>query len=70
MIVYHQTDHGEAICQHGFRDGVGHYLTETVDSGVWVSDRRLDANEGTVGCDLLKITTGEQRPHVLRHLKD
>jgi hypothetical protein len=54
VIVYHQTDSGEAIRQQGFQDGVGNYLTENIYSGVWVSDRPLDA-EGAVGRDLLVV---------------
>jgi len=32
-----------------FRDGVGYYKTAILLTGVWVSDRPLDENEGAVG---------------------
>jgi len=38
-----------AIRLSGFRDGQGHYLTENLHTGVWLSDQPLDANEGAYG---------------------
>ena len=41
MKVYHRTDAASAslIRAEGFRDASGHYLTERVWTGMWVSDR-------------------------------
>ena len=55
MIVYHRTNHADAILSHGFRDGEGTYLTERVWRGVWFSDRPLDANEGAYGDTVLFV---------------
>jgi len=40
----------------GFADGHDSYLTDQIFSGVWLSDRPLDANEGAWGDTVLKIT--------------
>lgn len=45
----------ESILGDGFRDGRGHYLTDREFSGVWLSDRPLDANEGVPGEALLRV---------------
>ena len=39
----------------GFNEGVGHYLTDELHEGVWLSDRPLDSNEGADGDTLLVI---------------
>jgi hypothetical protein len=44
-----------AIRLGGFQDGTGHYLTENLHTGVWLSDRPLDGNEGADGDVLLAI---------------
>ena len=48
MKLYHRTDvlAARAILRAGFRDGRGTYLTRHVFTGVWLSDRPLDENEG------------------------
>ena len=59
MILYHRTEREavESILKHGFRDGTGHFLTENTHSGVWLSDRPLDENEGACGDTLLEVST-------------
>lgn len=59
MIVYHRTDHHEAILTEGFRDGTGLYMTRHLYSGVWVSDRPLDGNEGAFGDVVLAMEIDE-----------
>jgi hypothetical protein len=61
MIVYHRTSATAAqqILNHGFRDGVGKYLTDQEWSGVWFSDVPLDANEGAEGDILLQVQVPE-----------
>lgn len=56
MKVYHRTFHSAAILREGFRDATGTYLTAKQFSGVWVSDRPLDDNEGADGDVLLTLT--------------
>jgi hypothetical protein len=55
MILYHVTssESAAAIKRDGFRDTGGSFMTESEHRGVehhgvWLSDRPLDANEGTV----------------------
>jgi hypothetical protein len=57
MFFYHRTTQNAAkhIMRDGFRDGKGYYLTEREWSGVWVSDRPLDKNEGACGDTLLEV---------------
>ena len=57
MILYHRTtqDAAQAILAEGFRDGTGTYLTDSLHTGVWLSDQPLDANEGAVGDTLLEM---------------
>lgn len=52
MRVYHRTDYAAAILGDGFRDATGTYLTGEEHSGVWVSDRPLDEDEGADGAVL------------------
>ena len=47
------------ILRDGFRNATGRYLTNREWSGVWVSDRPLDNNEGASGEALLQITIAE-----------
>jgi len=44
------------ILADGFADGHDSYLTDQDFSGVWLSDRPLDANEGAWGDTVLKVT--------------
>ncbi len=57
MIFYHRTTKRAAkrILTHGFRDGVGKYLTMHVYKGVWISNVPLDVNEGACGDTLLEV---------------
>src|SRR5262245_19846428 len=55
MYCYHRTYHADEILTGGFRDGTGLYLTSQERSGVWLSDRPLDANEGARGDTLLRL---------------
>jgi hypothetical protein len=58
MILYHRTNPQAAgsILKNGFKDGTGNYLTTDFHSGVWLSDRPLDENEGAFGDVLLEVT--------------
>jgi len=62
LTIYHCTT--EIAAQHiladGFRDNTGRYLTDRVWTGVWVSDRPLDNNEGASGETLLQIEIAEE----------
>ena len=60
MRLYHRTYHHEAILEHGFRDAEGTYLTTEKHSGVWVSDRPLNGNEGAEGDVVLAIEVPER----------
>lgn len=55
MKVYHRTFHATEILREGFKDGTGTYLTDQWFSGVWVSDRPLDLNEGANGDVVLSL---------------
>jgi hypothetical protein len=57
-VLFHVTTHAAAaaILQRGFRDGRDTYLTDQEFSGVWLSDRPLDVNEGAEGDAVLIIT--------------
>ena len=55
MKCFHRTPYGESILEHGFRDGEGTYLTESMHKGVWLSDRPLDFGQGAKGDDLLLV---------------
>ena len=61
LTVFHRTtkDAAAKILQGGFRDITGRYLTDREWSGVWVSDRPLDNNEGASGEALLQIDIAE-----------
>ena len=53
MRVYHRTPNGSRIQAEGFKDNTGHYMLEVTLTGVFVSDRPLEINEGAKGRDLL-----------------
>lgn len=57
MILWHRTTTTNAlsILKHGFIDSRGNYMTDREFSGVWVSDRPLDCNDGAWGDALLRI---------------
>ena len=55
MILYHRTNHADAILADGFRDGDGTYMTDRAWRGIWLSDRPLDANEGAYGDTVLFV---------------
>lgn len=57
MKLYHRTtSQGAAsILAGGFKDGAGHYLTSSTNTGVWLADCPLDANEGAQGEELLEV---------------
>jgi hypothetical protein len=57
ITLYHRTSRESAdeIMKDGFRDSVGHYLTEELHTGVWFSDRPLDCNDGAEGDALLVL---------------
>ncbi len=55
MTAYHRTFHSKAILRDGFKDATGSYLTDRKWTGVWISDKPLDINEGADGDVLLSI---------------
>jgi hypothetical protein len=60
LRVYHRIDHADAILRDGFLDGHGHYLTDQVWRGVWVSANwPLDANDGAEGDVVLELEIPE-----------
>jgi hypothetical protein len=58
MVLYHRTglENAQAIFKEGFRDRTGNYRTESLHTGVWLSNVPLDVNEGAVGDVLLEVT--------------
>ncbi len=58
ITLWHRTraEAAAQILSEGFRDGMGNYLTAGNFSGVWLSDRLLDSNEGPDGDTALCIT--------------
>ena len=58
MILYHRTtaDAASLIVAGGFRDNTGTYLIANEYTGVWLSDRPLDENEGAWGDTMLRVT--------------
>lgn len=58
MTLWHRTraDAANAILRDGFRDAKGTYFTDREFSGVWLSDRTLDENEGACGEALLRVS--------------
>ncbi len=56
MKVYHRTSAAEAILREGFIDHSGSYMcTDMILTGVFVSDKPLDGNEGANGEFLLAM---------------
>jgi hypothetical protein len=57
MRLYHTTTaaNAEAIRREGFRDGKGHYGTDRLLRGVWLSNVPLDVNDfgGPLDADVL-----------------
>jgi len=60
MRTYHRTFQADAILRDGFKDSTGTYLTDREHTGVWLSDRPLDINEGADGDRLLSIDIPEE----------
>ena len=57
MDMFHWTDLEAAklIVAHGFRDGVGTYMTLDERSGVWLTNTEDDPNHRVLGDTVLKI---------------
>lgn len=57
IVLYHRTTAARwrRIRAVGFRDGKGNYGMDVEVSGVWLSDRPLDMDEGAFGDVLLAI---------------
>lgn len=55
MILYHRTPAAKDIMEKGFKDSESNYLTNRKWSGVWLSDRPLDSNEGAKGNQVLTV---------------
>jgi hypothetical protein len=49
MRVFHRTASPEAILASGFQDATGRYMTDREWTGVWLSDRPLNFDEGAKG---------------------
>jgi hypothetical protein len=61
VLVYHRTDHADAIEREGFRDAEGRYLTSRLYRGVWVSaEWPLDENEGADGDVALELAIPDE----------
>jgi hypothetical protein len=60
MLCYHRTAAANEIVAHGFRDGAGYYLTNTIHEGVWLADRPLNDDEGAKGDDLLGVVIPDE----------
>lgn len=65
MLVYHRTQHADAIERDGFRDGYKLATSEGGDAlefrGVWVSTEwPLDENEGAHGSTVLALDIPEE----------
>jgi hypothetical protein len=58
MVLWHRTEAASAtvIMKIGFQDGCGSYGTTRESSGVFLSDRPLDENEGACGDALLRVS--------------
>jgi hypothetical protein len=58
MKLYHVTtcDRARTILRESFRDDAGTYGTDRQWSGVWLSDRPLDCNEGVSGNTILAVS--------------
>jgi hypothetical protein len=54
---YHRTskEATKLILKKGFKDGTGEYLTDSLHTGVWISNEPLDSNEGANGDVLLEV---------------
>jgi hypothetical protein len=61
IVLYHRTRSAsaEAIQSGGFSDRTDYYMTDTLHSGVWFSDRPLDEQEGASGEVLLSLRVPE-----------
>ena len=46
MIVYHRTEHAEAILRKGFRENTANYMTNREHTGVWFSDVPFEGGGG------------------------
>ena len=57
VALYHRTSRqaARAILTRGFRDTSGYYGTARRTSGMWLSDRPLNSNEGTSEGVLLRV---------------
>jgi hypothetical protein len=56
-ILYHVTteEAARSILRDGFIDDRGPYMTALEHTGVWLSDRPLDINEGAYGDTILEV---------------
>jgi hypothetical protein len=56
-LLFHKTTSQAAkgILQDGFRDGRTPYMADREFSGIWLSDRPLNANDGVWGNTLLEV---------------
>jgi hypothetical protein len=57
MHLYHSTkaENASRILSEGFRDHTDYYMTDELHTGVWLSDRPLDENEGAASGALLIV---------------
>ena len=61
MKLYHSTtrENADAILAFGFRDATDYYMTAHQWTGVWLSDRPLNENEGALTGALLSLDIDE-----------
>ena len=57
LMLFHRTttEAARKILASGFRDSIGAYLTDAHHTGVWLSDKALDINDGVSGDVVLQI---------------
>lgn len=57
--LYHRTNRVAArrIIRHGFRDSTNYYMTQRIETGVWLSSLPPDSSQGASGDVLLQVDT-------------
>jgi hypothetical protein len=62
MRLFHRTSRQNAneILRDGFRDATDYYTTDELHTGVWLSNKILDGNEGANGDTVLSVDLSEE----------
>jgi len=71
LVLFHRTtaDAAREILTGGFRDSTNKYLTDENYTGIWLSDKPLDINDGAIGDVLLQITFSFLTEHDLANFE-